>query len=441
MLTTYTSYRLHQFIASLSSRLGDPTNQFWTRDELALYAQDSLRTYNALTGFWRQRGTFASVDEQVFYDIPSVLPDLRAQTVTDRDEVTLIEYGLIEPPIADAWTGSDQFTLAAVTQALQRRRDAFLLETGVVITTRVIPIAPARSTRTVMPQSVIDVRHAYWQGTDGSLTPLVRSDEYAFNAFKPAWNLDSSSPPSCYSVGVVPPLQIQLAPAPLDTGMIQLVSVETGPALDPSTGVVLGVPDDWAWVVRFGAMADLLAQAGIGQDLPRAQYCQQRWVDGVSIAKATTATMTAQVDEIDVPVMALADADQFNPSWATDRGTPSVALVAGVTCLAFSPVLWTPLAPVGLTVDVVRNAPTSTELNSFVQAADENMDAILDYAQHLASFKLGGSDFLNTSMLLDRFYASCGVDAAHRIASVPDRDFLTDRTVRDEQENPRSVGV
>lgn len=421
-------------LTALASRLGESSAVFWTVPELTIALQDAARTFNALTNYFRARGAFTAVPDQRVYDLPTVLPALRAQTVTDQDLIVDIQYALMEPPNASGWSGSDQFTLASVTAAILRRRNAFLLATGQVVTSRTMPISPVPALRTTLPSSVIDVRHADWRDADGNLWPLVRDDEWAMNAFRPSWNLDPTPIPVIYSVGVVPPTQIQIAPAPLDAGMLELLTIETGPALAPTQGpTVLGVPDDWAWVIRWGALADLLGQTGIASDVPRAQYCQQRFDDGVTLAKAASVVMGAVVDGQELQVVSLGEADQFCPAWANERGTPTLCLVAGLTCVAVSPVAWGPTGPDGVALDVVTNAPILATV-PWVPIADEYLDGLLDYAQHLASFKMGGAEFLSTTSLLDRFSALCGVDLSHRRASTPDLDLLGSRTQKDEQQ-------
>src|SRR6185503_3351212 len=55
------------------------------------------------------------------------------------------------------------------------------------------------------------------------------------------------------------------------------------------------------------------------------------------------------------------------------------------------------------TLSVVRNAPVPGSPGDFVQVGRDDFDAILDYAQHLAAFKLGGQEFLDSLPLLGKF--------------------------------------
>ena len=49
-----------------------------------------------------------------------------------------------------------------------------------------------------------------------------------------------------------------------------------------------------------------------------------------------------------------------------------------------------------ISVDLVRNAPIPANDSAYVQLGREELDAVLDYAQHLAAFKQGGQEFQAT---------------------------------------------
>jgi hypothetical protein len=52
---------------------------------------------------------------------------------------------------------------------------------------------------------------------------------------------------------------------------------------------------------------------------------------------------------------------------------------------------------------VVENAPVPVADADFVQVARDDLDVLIDYAQHLAAFKQGGDEFLRTMPLFKRF--------------------------------------
>ena len=432
--------------SALAVRLGDATSQFWSNAECGRTLIEALRTFNVLTGTWRRRDGFEAEAHVPFYDLPTVIPASRGLSVTDQDLVGQIEDNLLEPYHVSAWTGTTQFTdaivnntLAIVAAAIQRRRDQWLLETGMVVTNQVIPGPSRPASRVGVPAGVIDVRRASWIATDGTETPLMRDDEWALQAFGPGWNLSPIVVPTVFSVGTVPPLTLQVAPAPQVSGQLRLLAIETGAILDPTVGVLLGVPDDWTWAIRFGALADLLGASGPAQDAPRAAYCQARWQQAVQMAKGWNPVLAVQVDDTEVMVQSVQEADAFLPGWMAE-GAPAMALVAGATVLALSPVA-DERAFYGITLDVLQNAPLPVNDTDLVQVAGEAIDTLLDYAVHLASFKLGGAEFAATQPLLDSFYRVCGVEVAHATAASSNRDALQAPSASDEAQRPREVSA
>ena len=130
---SYATTTLAQAVASLGDRLMDPTFIRWTAVELAIYLRQAIRTWNALTAEFRESATFQTTLAEPFYDLPTVLPTLRAQTYSLQDAVIEICHHLLEPiPVGVLWAGTEQFNLAQVVGAVQASRDEFLLETGSV---------------------------------------------------------------------------------------------------------------------------------------------------------------------------------------------------------------------------------------------------------------------------------------------------------------------
>jgi hypothetical protein len=434
----YTTITYGDLKDQLASRLGDPNKVFFLDAELGLYLIDALRTFNALTGFWRQRAEFPSVANQIFYDLRTVAPGFCDYTVTDRDAITFMEYQLIEPPTPTVWTGSEMFTLDSLAKALQRRRDQYLLDTGMVITANPLFAASGPpATRTTFNDKIIDLRRVVFQEqASGRRSALLRDDVVGFNAFKVNWQGASTLVPVSYSTGAVPPLTVMIAPEPQVTGFFDVLSVNSGDALDPAVvASTLGVPDDWTWPLRFGALADLLAQDGPGRDVPRAQYAQQRYMEGVQLGTGLPALQNVTVNGMGIQLMGVLEADEFSRGWDARRGRPLFGLTMGTNIMALSPVA---NQVYGLAIDVIRKAPVPTDDADPVEVSREVLDGLLDYGQHLALFKTGGADFARSGDLLDRFYRVCGVDLDHLRAAIPNLDVLTDRSKRDGQQTSRS---
>jgi len=417
----------------LAALLQDTANVYWSDPELGVYIQEALRTWNPYASYWKERGAFNTVASTAFYDIPTQLSALRPYTVTDSSLVAIIQYHFLEPSTGTSWSGSNQFILSDVTAALQRRLNQFLVDTGCVVTKSTVAIAPVQSGRTPMADTVIDIRRLAWIDADGDYTILEREDETALAGYQIGWPQEPQTP-YAYSVAVTPPLQVQLAPPPADTGQLEVISVDTGPTLDPAAGVILNIPDDFAWAVKWGAMADLLGSDGQARDPKRAAYCERRYQDGVHLARMATSVMRLTINAVPVEIVSLYELDQFSTEWQDTEDQPGLAAMAGLNLMALAPV---PDAIYGVSADVLRNAPIPTADGDFIQIGREELDAILGYAQHLASFKMAGEEWKATMPGYERFLKLAMLKNERLRANAKDFTTLMDRAERQEKFSPR----
>ncbi len=370
--------------ARLTSALGVSASAaaFWSPDELNLYLAEALRTWNAAAAFWRARGVFQTAANTPFYDLSVQVPLLLANTLTDQDSITAMEYSLLEPPTPTAWTGTSMFSLEDLTRALQRRRDQFLGETGIVLSQYAPSAPPTPVGRVALDDAYLDVRRAAWKTLAGAYNVLWREDEANFNAYMPGWNVNPDAP-LAYSMIATPTWQMQLAPIPADKGTLDLLAVLAGEELDPATGVLLGVPDDFEWVVKFGALADLLSFDGPARDPFRAQYCEARWKEGVQLARIWSTVIHAEIQGQTVPVVSVFDLDADGAGWMNTTGQPSMVGMAGANILAAATM---PNGVYSVTVDVVRKAIVPTVDAAPIELSYDIADVILGYAEHLAAF-------------------------------------------------------
>ena len=436
----YTAPTLAQAKAALAARLNDVDQVHWSTVELGIYLTEALRVWSAWTSHWRESAALATVQAQAFYDLSTALPTLRPLTVTNWQAVTQIEYMLQEPPTPTAWTGTAQFTLAQVSQALQRRRDTFLQLTGAVLTRAVTAYAASASGKLALDESVLLVHRAAWRPTAGAsnqfLQALRRTDEWSGDHFRRTWV--AQGVPIGYSTAGTPPLQLQLMPPPLDAGELDLISVSRGEQFtDPTIEALLGVPDDWAWVVVYGALADLMGGDGMQADPLRADYCEKRWEQGVAMAQSASSVVSARISGVPVSIGSLADADSFSPMWQLLSGTPLRVMLAGQNLLA----TWPPANADAIVVDldVVRNAPIPVADADVLQVGADLYDTVLDIAQCSATFKEGGGQNQQAQGLLQRAASVAGITLAIQQASQPSRTGMLEQTRNDTEAAPRSL--
>ena len=434
----YTHTTFLQAKQALAGRLDDTGNVHWKDTELGLYIKEALRTWGALTSYWRERGTFATVAGTAFYVLPTQIPSLLGYTLKDQDLVTEIEYHLLEPPTPAAWTGTDQFTLADVTAALQRRRDQFLMETGMLATRTTQIVIPGVDGRVTISDDVVDVRRAVWQPQNGTWSQLWRHDEWSLTYFDSSWFVDTGKP-YAYSILAPPPLTVQLAPPPNDTGTMDLITVKTGASLNPAAGVLMGLPDDWCWAIKWGALADLLNRDGQARDPQRADYCENRYTTACDLADKASVIAHSEIQGKPLTTSSLFDLDTAIPGWqGRAMGFPTeIGLVAN-NLIALEPV---PDDVYSVTLDVVRRAPMPVDDTTNLQIGREQLDAILDYAEHLAAFKMAGAEFDATMPCLKRFLRVAGIQDERLMASAKYVDVISERSGREDVVRPRRAEV
>lgn len=218
------------------------------------------------------------------------------------------------------------------------------------------------------------------------IVTLTRSDQVAEEAFEPDFPQETPNLPQEWMVASEPPLAFDVDIAPSVAGSYEVVALQSGVVFTPPTPNFLGIPDDYAWLARTGALADILGGESDATDLPRAQWCQKRYQDGLKLIKDAGWIYLANVNNVPVDVPGMTEEDGAWPEWDSDPSYWPTVVTAGMD------LFWCPLGgDVGLTV--IGNAPIPTLDTDFIQASRSVWDLCLSYAQFLAAFKMGGAEF------------------------------------------------
>jgi hypothetical protein len=414
----YSLINLGQARAALRLQLGDPSapNPYWTDAELNQAIVESLRTWQALTGWNRDRATLTTAAVTVptagFYDLAAVgvLPaGMFDYNVTDVQVYQSITPILLEPATLP-YAGTDQFNQQQILGALIQARDQFLLDTGSVITRTLLTNPAQPISRIPLPQSIIDVRRAAWFATsNGLFTTLWRFDEYQASAFLNSWQTAQTVPVG-FSVSVTPPITMQIIPPSNDaaTTNTEILSVSTGPTLTLTTGVALGVADNLSYGVKYGTLATLFSSDGQDRDEQRAQYCERRYLEAVNVARLNPSVLEAIFGTTILWGNSLFDEDAYNNSWQNQpHGPPQRLAFAGRNLVAAVPYSDQAYA---ITLDLVRNMPVPVVDGDFLQIGNEKLNMILNYAQHVASLKMGGQEFQDTVPYYQEFLKAAVLD-------------------------------
>jgi len=440
-VATYNYITQAQFLTQLANRLSDSGELFWSHTEKTLYLQEALRTFNALTGFWRGDFIGNTSNGITFYDLTNTttFPNtLRPITLRDTDLYGVIQYQLLEPSIGvNPWTGvSTQFSADDLINSVQRRRDELLGVSGCTISRRTIG---ASAGRTLLLDSVVDVRRlAYLPNSPGVNSVVWPDDTWGEQSYNRSYTTKPAGVPFTYLLNAQPPLSFDTDRPPAFAGFYELLTVESGPALSASTPSSLLVPDDWAWAIKWGALSDLLSKDANSRDLPRAAYCETRYKMASALLASAPALLAARIANVPLQIDAIRNADLFRTTWqALAHARPDTLLTCGLNLVAAAPI--PDAGPYSLTLTVVQNAPIPANDGDNVQVAREHLDSLLDYCVHLALFKCGGLEFQMTTPLLERFIKDCAQYNSMLAEWGNFSKIMQEVSQQEEMMNPRAV--
>jgi hypothetical protein len=448
------SYSWLSFITArqqLAQRLADPGMVFWTDGEIKIYISQALRMFNSLTCTWKAGFAFTPVN---LWTSLSTGNSPRQRTLMDTDAYSQMEYMLLEPATGGVWTGTSQFGIGDLVQALQRRRDEVTQVTNCNQSLMAGIALTPNTARTALPDTVIDTARVRYMpvqdpyggyGTGpygggpygGGFVPgvtgftLYRDDTVAQEWFEPPLYQQASAVPQTFMLSSEPPLTWDVDIAPSIPGTYEAVVLESGDAFSPPASTLLNIPDDFAWVLIWGALADVLGRESEATDRHRAEFCMKRYMDGLNLLLKTPWIMLARVNGAAVTTDSLSSADRYSPEWDSNPASFGPFVVtSGIDFMA---------APVGSGVSVtcLGNAPVPVLDNDFVQVSRSNWDTVLDLAQVFATFKLGGAEFQAALEIEARAIQACAAENSRLRSTGSFSDVLMERGQAEERDQNR----
>jgi hypothetical protein len=422
---TYTWLPVATAVQQLAQRLNDPNMNFWVYDELLTYISTSLRQFNSLTWMWR--ADFQYNDPVNIWNSLGSLPGSpRLRTITDVDCYTEMEYMLLELPSGGTWTGTSQFNISVMSQALQRRRDEIIQYTNCnQLLSAGIPLTP-NTIRTELDDQTIDVERVRYIPATGSPNTLYRDDTVAQEFYEaPLYQLNPGTPQT-FSLSSEPPLSWQVDVPPAQPGTYEAIVLQSGAPFNPPTPTLIGLPNDLVWVLIWGALADLLGQESEAKDAERSAYALKRYQDGLQLMMKSPWIMLGKINGVAVSCDSIADTDRYDPNWDSNpTGFGPVIVTGGPDWIA---------APVGsgVGVTVLGNAPIM-DSNGNVQVSRSDWDAVLDLAQARSLFKCGGAEFKAALELEKRALQACMAENVRLKSQGSFSDVLDERGAAQER--------
>jgi hypothetical protein len=334
---------------------------------------------------WRQDYNYNSTNLWNSLGLLSGSP--RKRTLYDTDAYTEMEYMLLEPPSGGTWTGTNQFSISTLSQALQRRRDEIIHITNCnQVLSAGIPLVP-NTIRTVLSDNTIDVERVRYIPVSGDPTTLYRDDTVAQEFYEAPLYQQNPGTPTTFSLSSEPPLSFQVDIPPSQPGTYEAVVLQSGAPFNPPTPTLVGIPNDFVYVLEYGALADLLGQESEATDRERSAYCLQRYQDGLQLMLKTPWIELGKVNGQAVSIDSIVATDRYSPEWDSNpTGFGPVIVAGGMDFIA---------APVGSNIGctVLGSAPVPVNPTDYVQVSRSDWEIVILLAQCRCLFKMGGQEW------------------------------------------------
>jgi hypothetical protein len=451
-------------VNALAARLNN--SSLWTAAELWIMLTEGLRHFNALTEQWNQTFSVNNANG-AWINTATLTGSPRLRSVTDQYLYNQMAYMLMESPLGGgAWVGTSQFNLGQLQQALQVRTQEVIQAASCNIA-QLSPISATPGVRAgyALGDTVLEPRRNRFLAlmaqttatassgassltvasavgivkgqvisgaslqagmfatsvsgtavgislpTTGALSGtaiqafqpflLTREDVLSFQSFNPNY-LQEVGYPMSWAVASEPPLSFDVDIAPTTPGNFDMLALDSGPTFAPPAATLLGVPDDWSMLPMYGALADVLGQEAECTDRARSAYCLQRYTMMLEMMKGSNWLLQSRLNGATATTEALADMDCLAVNWQQSQNNLPMVVEAGMDFIA-------PIPGVSqlLTLQLVGNAPLLDGTNTYVQVSRDDWDAVLNYAHHVSSFKLGNDEFQATVPMLKAFYQYC----------------------------------
>lgn len=207
--------------------------------------------------------------------------------ITDQTILSEIQRLLLENTgDAGATWPSGQWTQAEVLWHLNRRQDRLIAESGIVWTRLETNLTLAQADQAAPVDWAETLLIAYKSGTTGLYSELPKVDALELDLIVSGWPGTSTAtvPRGWYEVDGNT-LTTYVAPIPTEAASaLERYYVALGANMDAS-GIAFAVPDELVPTVKWGTLADLLTKVGQAQNLELAAACEQRWTEGLEMAK------------------------------------------------------------------------------------------------------------------------------------------------------------
>jgi len=237
----------------------------------------------------------------------------------------------------------------------------------------------------------------------GSPNTLYRDDTIGNEFYEaPLYQLNPGTPQT-FSLSSEPPLSFQVDVPPAQLGTYEAIVLQSGAPFNPPTPTLLGIWNDWTWILIWGALADLLGQESEAKDAERSAYALKRYQDGLQLMLKSPWIELGKVNGQAVSLDSIVATDRYSPEWDSNPSGFGPVIVVGGQDFIGAPVAQ------GIGVTVLGNAPI-VDINGNVQVSRSDWETVILIAQARAAWKQGGAEFKASLELEKAALLSCAAE-------------------------------
>lgn len=203
---------------------------------------------------------------------------------TDTEILSEGQLALLEPPDGGLTWPSDLWTPAEAIEKLQQAMNEFLRDTCCLLTELELPSVPF-TTRHQLPEDYIAMQRVAWRAAAGWTKEIPRGDMFEADQGLVEWESQAQPVPSLWTDMALPTRQLQTMPPANDAGTLHLLYIACGQALT-GLGVPITAPEEAVPYIKWRWLGLMLEKLGRAEDAEGAQYCRQRYDEGVAAVKA-----------------------------------------------------------------------------------------------------------------------------------------------------------
>lgn len=372
----------------LAKKSGDLEKVYWPDDEWNLYINEALLTYGAIAQAWKFPIQIKTQVGKSFYDISSELFTNQNLLVFELDYqflINLINKHLFEN-LVDINSTSEITSTIEILKFARNRINLYQYLTSLVISKNTYNFVESGINQLIINDEVIDIiRVAYL--INSKYYNLHKEDEQdiAFNDSK-VFNTTKNIP-DYYTTLLGSLNQIFVYPPPANLGQLEIISINgIASSILLALNTKIPLPNNLVPYLKYGILADIFSKEGIGQDLARASYCEERWREGLQIGINYSSILFAKLNSIPIQIDSLNSFDDQQNNWENEIGKPNLIGSVGYNLFATNRV---PNDVYSIDIDCITNAYLPIDDNDFIDIKEEYIGSFANYCLHLANFKSG----------------------------------------------------